>query len=201
MKKKLTKTLIIVVSALILSGAGYVGDLPDISKHFAPLNENNEVPKPDESDKTNGSILPLDPKDIPDIKSNVLIQQKKYSAYYKDLEQIIPVLEKLKQSIENGDDIQYFNARAKTLDFYVSNLKDKYKNSREKNYDSYKYLISLNSQAQTISKNWTERTKNIKLISNYESNGVFSEKLINEDSKYLLNRINELLIILKEESL
>lgn len=189
--------------------AGYVGELPDVTQklretHSQPP-ENSELPNNpqvmpanNQTPDINTIILPLAPKNIPANYSNGIIKKVKYNPYQKDMDDVVPIIEKLKNSISNEDSAQQFSAIANNLNLYINYLADKYNKKPEQRYQSYKKIVELNNKAQAFAKYQTAASKNIKFISNYESKGAFSKQAVHEYSTNLLYKINDTLILLKE---
>ena len=139
------KLFTIFAAAFLLSGYGYTGDLPELGKTTKPP-EKNEVPIKQIIPAKNNSEFefPSTKTFFPRIYSNY--KMDRYSEYLQDIKQVEPVLVSLKQVIksDNPDRIQQFSAKINVLNLYVNNLKDKYGNKTEKNYESFKQLILLN---------------------------------------------------------
>lgn len=177
------KLMLLATTSLLLCGYGYSGDLPELGK-TTKTTEQNEI-KEDSTVKQDNSQfeLPSTKTFFPRIYSNYNIN--KYSGYLKDIKQFEPILTSIKQVIKSdrADKIQQFTAKVNILNLYVDNLKDKYGNSDEKNYESYKQLIILNKYLTETASYQREADKYRKTV-----RGSLINKL--EDETYLRQKID-----------
>jgi hypothetical protein len=198
MNKDAIKIFAIIASSCILSGSGYVGTLPDINKRDDYIKE-HPVQK---QKNVNYEILPLAPKNFPDNYSKSIMTKGKYSEYLKDLDEIIPILEKLRSSIKNNENLQKYNAMAGTLKIYVNYINTKYKDKPESNFETFKEILYVNNQAQFISAHWLESSRNIHYISNFSGfDSIYPDVIKDKSFQELEGRITNLLADLKENAL
>lgn len=197
MKKHKTYNMLVIIflSSLIFSGAGYVGDLPNIDKSFT---QERKLQQEQEVKVNKEDILPLAPKLIPVLYKSSIVNSKKYISYQKQMDKILPLIEKLKISIKNQDDIQQFNANANTFNLYILKLQEKFAKKPEHAFESYKAIISLNESTQNVAEYWIEANKRIKFISHYKSYNSYTNETIREQLTLLNNKIEETIILIKE---
>ena len=109
-----------------LQGKGYVGKLPNLNKN-RQIKENKKAKPVFESQR--GFDNPSELKPVPTNNPafiDIISKQDKTSTYVKDANEIIPLLEKLADSIEEEANVQLFVTRANTLTMNLDYLKEKY---------------------------------------------------------------------------
>jgi len=211
MHKKVLSLLTIIPLTILLCGAkksepkkGYEGQLPDIVREFKLQLEQIEkeapvIPDLPEPPKVQEEInVPLAPNIIPSEFSNSILNQSRYAEYLKDIDEIIPTLEKIQQSLKNQDSLQNYSAGVRTFGFKLDYLEKKYKNSSESRYSSFHELEKLNKDLINFLNYWSKAEKYINYVSNYESRSAYSPATINEMREKTLYRLNDALINIKE---
>lgn len=184
-EKNLKKPVyLILICSFLLSAYGYSGNLPELGKNTKDSDQNEvkvqqKSPAPD-ADKP---AFPATKLFFPKIYSNYNIS--KYSDYLTDIKQVEQTLSTLRDVIKSDrpDKVQQFCAKVNVLDLYVDNLKSKYANKPERNYESYKQLIILDKylmEAANYKRDTDKYRKNIR--------GSLASKL--EDEAYLRQKIN-----------
>ena len=121
-----------------LQGKGYAGTLPDLEKNAQP--KQNKVATPIyESQKgfNNPSNLKPVPKDNPAF-INIISKKDKTSAYIIDANEMIPLIERLADTIEEESSVQLFVTRANVLTMNLDHLRTKYDGQPESFYESFK---------------------------------------------------------------
>ena len=97
-------------SEIDTDGKGYLGTLPNITKPYEPSEPVESAPI-FEKTKQFHSINELKPIPRQDPAFvNIILKQDKTSQYINDLNEFIFMLEKIYDSIENGEDVQKFVA-------------------------------------------------------------------------------------------
>ncbi|MDD3014627.1 MAG: hypothetical protein PHC34_13075 [Candidatus Gastranaerophilales bacterium] len=204
MKKNLVKLSIIFFAAIFSCSYGYSGNLPKLGESVKPIDNirNNEVNISNPVKAEPPLIEPLAPKNFSDAYSNIIIRQGKYSNYLKDMDQIIPLLESMKQLIEdkNNINIQLFCAKSNTINLYISDLIKKYENKPEKYYESYKQLTGINKSLVEIANYWQKSIKYKKIIRGSSNDRITDDKIIQKKLDSVLKSIITALDILKENS-
>ena len=174
----------ILTTVFLLSGYGYAGDLPELGKETRPAQQKEaQVQQTAPSKNNNEFEFPAAKTFFPRIYSGYNIDR--YSEYLQDIKQVEPVLVTLKQVIksDNSDKIQQFSAKVNVFNLYVADLKDKYGNKQEKNYESFKQLVILD-------KYLTEAANYQREAGKYKKNlrGSLLNKL--EDESYLRQKVD-----------
>ncbi len=202
MYKKFSLVFSILMIVVLGVSAGYVGEIPDIYENFKEERKQNAeemelkappVPKLED-------VLPLAPNKMPDKYSNIIIKKGKYNSFKKEVEDIIPTIEKIKVNIEENVSLQRFNASTKSLELKVNNLLRKYKNKPQTNNEIILMLSRLNLSAMDLSQYWANSNKQKKYVSNSESAYSYSEETILESKMKLLNQIKDTLITIEEST-
>ncbi|MDD3012663.1 MAG: hypothetical protein PHC34_03060 [Candidatus Gastranaerophilales bacterium] len=161
----LLKFLIVFLITVVASGAGYVGELPNLTSSSEQSQQNKEekgIPPP---------IMPLAPKNIPTIYGGTIIRQNKYSKYQKDIDQLEEKLVSLKKAmlVTEYNQMQIFCAKVNLVDLYVSYIKEKYANKPERYYESYKKILVMDRNLTDATDYWRTTRQYMRMI--YKSVG------------------------------
>lgn len=177
---------------------GYVGSLPNVSERFQKTQDENITPlfNSDSAFDDQNAIKPS-PRDNPAF-INIIMKKDKTSQYINDLNEIIPMIEKIQTSIEKKENVQKFNARSYYFKENTEFLRDKYKNKAESSYISFKKLMDLNTQVQTIAQLRQESEVYSPYVTAQQSGNIFSQNNITLQLDYLLVEIKKTLVVLKE---
>lgn len=177
---------------------GYVGTLPNVTERFQKSQIQESAPVFDrvESFRDKNQIKPL-PRDNPAFV-NIILKENKTSQYLNDINDIIIALEKLVNIIEAGQDVQNFNAEAYYIKASVEYLKNKYKNKSESRCISFQKLMKLNLQLQSIARLRADGSKYSQYLANSDGGYIYNENNIDKQLNYLLQEINDTLIVLRE---
>lgn len=183
-----------------LQGKGYAGNLPNIgdkiertkTKVTTPIFESQEG-FDDPSD-----IKPA-PKDNPAF-IDIIQKQDKVSEYVKDANNIIPMLEKLSDCIEDNENLQLFVTKANNLTMNIDYLVEKYNNQPESYYESFKKLQEVNRYTKSIATLRREAVIYQKYLAYSESGSIYNPENINKQLEYLKEEINSAILLLKEET-
>lgn len=177
---------------------GYVGTLPNVTEGFQKSQPATAKPMFDSVDGFNDRVqIKPAPRNNPAFV-NIILKKDRTSQYINDINYVIPIIEKIEKIIETKGDIQKFSAEAYFLKENVEYLRDKYQNKSEANYISFKRLMQLNMQIQSISLLRTEGEAYSPYLSYTQNGYIFSPNNINQQLEYLDKEIETTLIILKE---
>src|SRR5574344_115768 len=178
--------------------SGYLGTLPDLTSGYK-TSEPSEAPpifdSVDNFDKLN-DIKPT-PQETPAF-INIIQKKNKLSQYVNDLQEIIPILNQIEKLITINEDTQHFNAAANYLNENIVYLREKYRYKSESTYASFKRLMQLNMQIQTVASIRTEKAIYSPYLSSGQNGYLYGNNVINQQLEYLLTNIEETIIILKE---
>lgn len=183
-----------------LEGKGYAGTLPEVTAKYQK--EEKKTARPVfESQKSfdDPSELKPVPRDNPAF-IDIITKQDKTSEYVKDANEIIPMLEKLADSIEEDANIQLFVTRANVLTMNLDNLMSKYDGQPESYYESFRKLMEINQYTKTISQLRREAVIYQRYLAYQASGSIYNPENINQQLQYLLEEINSAIIMLRQES-
>ena len=130
-----------------------------------------------------------------------IIQHKdKTSEYIKDANEIIPMLEKLYDSIEDDENLQLFASKANMLTMNIDHLMRKYDGEPESYYESFKKLTDVNRYVKTISTLRREAITYQRYLAYTESGSIYNPENINQQLSYLKEELTKAILLLREEN-
>ena len=181
-----------------VEGTGYVGTLPEIGKSFSSSEPNESKPVFEKTENFNsGTALKPVPRENPSFV-NIILKSDKTSQYINDLSEMITVLEKILDSIENGDNIQRFAARVYFLNKNVEYLSEKYADKPEINFYSFKKLQEVTNHAQTVSNLRAEAEKYKPYLAYGGAGYIYNSNNLEQQLEYLRIEIEDTLVVLKD---
>lgn len=188
----------ILTCVLLTTGAGYEGTLPDLAGEFeykknAPETSTTIFTPVENQKQDELKPIPRDNKTYLEI----IINKDKSNQYVKETNEVITILEKLKNCIETDKDIQKFNAIVSNFIDNVSYIQTKYMDKPESAYISYKNMVSLSDQARKIAILRTESQVYTKYLPYSSSGSVYKQQNIDKQLSKLLGSVNQTLYVLK----
>ena len=179
-------------------GSGYVGDLPDLSKGFKSSEPKVTKPPVEASKKFNSSdeIKPV-PRDNPAFV-NIILKTDKTSPYLNDINDLLPQLENILLCIENGHDVQKFNAKVYFFNQTVKYLEEKYSDKPESSFASFKKIQTLSTHSQSLATLRTEAEKYRPYLAYTGAGYLYNDNLINEQLDYLKTEIEDTIVVIKD---
>lgn len=192
------KLFVTIITANLLSGYGYSGNLPDLGEKIKKpfLQETvNKKSVPDTADDS--PQFPATKMFFPRIYSNYNIN--KYSDYLSDIKQVEPVLISLKQTIrfDRKNKVQHFCAKVNVLNLYIKDLQYKYGDGHEKNYESFKQLVILDKYLTEAADYQRETDKYRKTLRGSLANKLEDETYMRKKTDMSINSINAVLDIIQ----
>lgn len=182
-----------------LQSKGYAGTLPELNKKFQPKQKKVSTPIFESQEGFNNpSDLKPVPKDNPAF-INIISKKDKTSAYIIDANEIIPLLERLTDCIEEEAGVQLFVTRANVLTMNLDHLKTKYDGQPESYYESFKKLMEINQFTKTIAQLRREAVTYQRYLAYQASGSIYNPENINQQLQYLLEELNAAIILLKQE--
>ena len=179
-------------------GSGYVGTLPDLSKSFTTTEPNSTKPVFEKTEQFHsGNALKPIPREDPAFV-NIILKSDKTSEYINDLNEMIPVLEKILDSIEEHEPVQRFVARVYFLTKNVEYLRDKYAEKPESSFISFQRLQEVSNHAQTVSNLRAEAEKYKPYLAYGGAGYFYNNNNIEQQLEYLRIEIEEAIVVLKE---
>ena len=181
-----------------LQGKGYAGTLPKLNKNLKPKEEKVVTPI-FESQKgfNNPSDLKPVPKENPAF-INIISKKDKTSTYIIDANEIIPLIERLADTIEEESSTQLFITRANVLAMNLDHLQTKYDGQPESYYESFKKLMEINQFVKTISQLRREAVTYQRYLAYQTTGSIYNPDNINQQLQYLLEELNTAVILLKQ---
>lgn len=177
---------------------GYRGDLPDVLERFDKLLPKTSSPQFQSIDAFNTSrgYKPV-PRDNPTYV-NTMIKKTKVSEFANDINEMLPIVEKLLYSIENNENEQLFTARANYLHDDVEFFRKKYANSPEHFYPVYNALITVSNRASGIV-NIRNEAKVYASYLPYQTEGyMYSPQYINKQLSHLKSELQNVITLMKD---
>jgi hypothetical protein len=187
---------------LICSGSGYKGKLPDINSEFAYIRTNPAGTKQIFNPMDEFESQP-DYKKIPRENKtyiDIILKKDKTSAYIKDLNDIIPILEKMQKSIETQGSVQKFNAIASSIIDHADYIGEKYADKPEKYYISFSKLMSISAQARTVATLRCEAQVYIKYLAYQQEGQIYSKDNVQRQIEFFSEELKNTIRILKDST-
>lgn len=183
-----------------LQGKGYAGNLPNIGEKIEKSKTKVTTPifESQEGFDNPADLKPV-PKDNPAF-INIIQKKDKTSQFVNDANDIIPMLEKLADSIEENENIQLFITKANLLTLNVDNLAEKYNGKPESYYESFRKLQEVNRYVKSISLLRQEAVTYQRYLAYTESGSIYNPENINQQLQYLLEEINTTILLLRDET-
>lgn len=182
-----------------LQGKGYAGTLPNIDEKFEKTKTKVSTPIYESQENFNNpaDLKPI-PKDNPAF-INIIQKKDKTSSYVNDANEIIPMLEKLIDCIDENENIQLFVTKANLLTMNVDYLNEKYEGKPEYYYDSFKKLQELNRYIKSIVTLRQEAVTYQRYLAYSASGSIYNPSNIAQQLDYLKEELNSVILLLREE--
>jgi len=181
-----------------LQGKGYAGNLPAIENKHEKARTNVAEPIFEPQQFDSPSELKPVPKDNPAF-IDIIQKKDKESAYVNDANNIIPMLEKLYDCIDENESLQLFTSKANLLSLNIDYLAKKYDGKPESYYESFRKLIEVNRYVKTVMTLRREAAKYQRYMAYTESGSIYSPANIEQQLDYLKEEINSAILMLREE--
>lgn len=182
-----------------LQGKGYAGTLPDLNKNIQPKQKKVATPIFESQEGFNNpSDLKPVPKDNPAF-INIISKKDKTSTYVIDANEIIPLIERLADTIEEEGSVQLFVTRANVLTMNLDHLMNKYNGQPESYYESFKKLMEINQYTKTLAQLRREAITYQRYLAYQSTGSIYNPENINQQLQYLLEELNTAAILLKQE--
>lgn len=177
---------------------GYVGKLPNLNTEYKPSDTGISTPIFDKTKDfhSENAIKPI-PRDDPAFV-NIILKKDKTSPYVNDLQEFIEVLEQIYDSIEDNENVQYFNSRVYYLNINTDYFKEKYEDKPESNYISYKQLIKVSNEAKEVARIRAEAEKYKRYLAYSNSGSEYKKNNIDVQLFNLKLSVEKTINILKD---
>ena len=182
-----------------LQGKGYAGTLPNLKQNIKPKQDKVSTPI-FESQRSFGDPADLKPvpKDNPAF-INIISKKDKTPEYLIDANEIIPIIEKLADCIEDEGSVQLFVTRANVLAMNIDHLMKKYEGQPESYYESFKKLVEVNGYVKSVLQLRKEAVTYQKYLAYQTTGSIYNPENINQQLQYLLEELNVAVLMLKKE--
>ena len=182
-----------------LQGKGYAGNLPNIGEKIERSKTKVTTPvfEAQEGFDDPAELKPV-PKDNPAF-INIIQKKDKTSPFVNDANEVIPMLEKLVDCIEDNESLQLFITKANLLTLNIDNLAEKYDGKPESYYESFRKLQEVNRYIKSISLLRREAVTYQRYLAYSESGSIYKPENINQQLQYLLEELNTAILLLREE--
>ena len=179
-------------------GMGYVGTLPDLTRQYQPTEPKSTKPVIEQVENFHSSdqIKPI-PRDNPAFV-NIILKQDKTTRYVNDINEFIPMLEKIYDSIEDGENVQLFNAKVYFFNKNADYLRDKYVEKPEGEYISFKKLMELSTHAKSIALLRSEAQKYNPYLAYSGAGYIYDPDNINQQLEYLKKEVEQAILLLRD---
>lgn len=182
-----------------LQGKGYAGNLPEIGEKIERSKTKVTTPVFEAQEGFDDpAVLKPTPKDNPAFV-NIILKKDKSSPFVNDANEIIPMLEKLVDCIEDNESLQLFITKANLLTLNVDNLTEKYNGKPESYYESFRKLQEVNRYVKSIALLRKEAVTYQRYLAYSESGSIYNPENINQQLQYLLEELNTAILLLREE--
>lgn len=179
-------------------GMGYVGTLPDLTRQYQPTEPKSTKPVIEQVENFHSSdqVKPI-PRDNPAFV-NIILKQDKTTRYVNDINEFIPMLEKIYDSIEDGENVQLFNAKVYFFNKNADYLRDKYIEKPEGEYISFKRLMDLSTHAKSIALLRAEAQKYNPYLAYSGAGYIYDPDNINQQLEFLKKEVEHTLLLLRD---
>ena len=198
--KKILSAFILIFCAVMTTGAGYMGTLPNIEAEFQYLkkevSEKTQAPySVQDLDKQNEKQLKPIPRDNDDYV-DIIVKKDKTSKYMNDVNKIVSILEKLRSCLNNKQDIQKFNAIVSNFIDHVEHLRVEYKDKPEHLFISYSKLIALSNEARDVATFRMQGLLNEKYLPYTAQDNIYTRENLDAKLEKLLNDVSDMIFII-----
>ncbi len=182
-----------------LEGKGYAGTLPNLGDKIEKSKTKVATPifEAQEGFDNPSDLKPV-PKDNPAF-INIIQKKGKTSQYANDTNEIIPMLEKLVDCIEDNESLQLFITKANLLTLNIDNLAQKYDGKPECYFESFRKLQEVNRYVKSISTLRREAVTYQRYLAYSSSGSIYNPENIQQQLQYLLEEMNSAILLLREE--
>lgn len=202
MKKKTIYFILFFICTTICSGSGYKGSLPNIDNEFEYIRTTPKITRPIFNTMDEFSSQPKYKKVPRENKAyiDVILKKDKTSDYINDLNDVLPILEKMKKCIENHGSIQKFNAIASSIIDHADYMSSKYAEKPERYYISFSKLQNIAAQSRAVATLRCESQIYIKYLTYQGEGQVYSKESIQEQIDIYEAELENTIKIIKEST-
>lgn len=179
-------------------GMGYVGTLPDLTRQYVPSEQRSTKPVIEQVKNFHSAdmVKPI-PRENPTFV-NMILKQDKTTKYINDLNEFIPMLEKIFDSIEDKENVQLFNAKVYFFNKNADYFRSKYIEKPEGEYISFKKLMEVSTHAKSVALLRAEAEKYNPYLAYGGSGYIYDPNNIEEQLDFLKAELERTILLLKD---
>lgn len=183
-----------------LEGKGYAGTLPNLNDNIEKSKTKVSTPIFDAQEGFNDpSELKPVPKDNPAF-IDIIQKKDKSSEYVDDANEIIPMLEKLVDCIDDNENVQLFVTKANLLTMNIDHLAEKYNGKPESYFESFRKLQEVNRYVKSIANLRREAVTYQRYLAYSTTGSIYNPENIEQQLQYLLEELNTTILLLRDET-
>ncbi len=181
-----------------LEGKGYLGTLPNLTKQYSAEEPQEAKPIFEQTKNFHSAneIKPI-PRENPSFV-NIILKSDKTSMYINDINEIIPMYEKVLESIEKSEDVQKFVSKVYFLNKNVDYLIDKYSGKPESQYFSFKEMTKSSLHCKSVALLRSEAEKYSPYLAYSGEGYIYNKNNISEQLEYLRLELEQTIAALKD---
>lgn len=179
-------------------GMGYVGTLPDLTRQYIPSEQRSTKPMIEQVKNFHSAdmVKPI-PRENPTFV-NMILKQDKTTKYINDLNEFIPMLEKIFDSIEDKENVQLFNAKVYFFNKNADYFRSKYIEKPEGEYISFRKLMEVSTHAKSVALLRAEAEKYNPYLAYGGSGYIYDPNNIEEQLNFLKAELERTILLLKD---
>ena len=183
-----------------LEGKGYAGTLPSLNDKIEKSKTKVSTPifEAQESFNDPSELKPV-PKDNPAF-IDIIQKKDKSSEYVNDANEIIPMLEKLVDCIDDNENVQLFITKANLLTLNIDHLTKKYDGKPESYFESFRKLQEVNRYVKSIATLRREAVTYQRYLAYSTTGSIYNPENISQQLQYLLEELNNTILLLRDEN-
>lgn len=176
---------------------GYVGELPELGKEYQEPEPKTTKPQYEATKNFNSEnqVKPV-PLDNPAF-INIIYKADKNTQYMNDINELLPTLEKIYDSIENKEDVQKFVAVTYFFNKTIEYLREKYEDKPEFYFVSFQKILATDLQIQTVANLRVEAVKNAPYMAYGADGKIYNSVNIDNQLSYLQKEIEDTITAIK----
>ncbi len=183
-----------------LEGKGYAGTLPSLNDKIEKSKTKVSTPifEAQEGFNDPSELKPV-PKDNPAF-IDIIQKKDKSSEYVNDANEIIPMLEKLVDCIDDNENVQLFVTKANLLTMNIDHLAEKYNGKPESYFESFRKLQEVNRYVKSIATLRREAVTYQRYLAYSTTGSIYNPENISQQLQYLLEELNTTILLLRDEN-
>lgn len=177
---------------------GYVGTLPELGKKFDDEPVESTTKPQYEATKDFNSVNQIKPvpRDNPAFV-NIILKADKNTQYINDINDLLPMLEKIYDMIERNMDVQKFVATTYFFNKNIEVLREKYEGKPEFNFASFQKILETDLHIQTVANLRTEAVRNTPYMPYGTDGKIYNSANIDQQLEYLMKDIEDTIVAIK----